>query len=153
MDAIMNATIGQLVGGGLGIIAALSIFIEIVPVKLNPISSLLNWIGERTNLGISKRVDELEEKVDSIMAEYKKLDERSAENEAVHCRIRILRFSDELRRNIDHSQDSFEQVISDIDNYEKYCETHPGFQNNKTVVAKKRILDSYEVRLEQNDFL
>lgn len=153
MESIMNATVGQLIGGGLGIIAVLSIFIEFVPVKINPISDMLNWIGKRTNKGLIERVEDLETKVDEIKTSQDKMEAQVYEREAVNCRVRIVRFSDEIRRNLLHSQESFEQVLSDIDYYEKYCDIHPEFQNNKTVVAKKRIIDAYEIRLEQNDFL
>ena len=44
MDKLMNLTVGQIVGRIAGIIAALSIFIEITPIKVNPISALLKWV-------------------------------------------------------------------------------------------------------------
>lgn len=43
----------------------------------------------------------------------------------VQARIRILRFSDELRHNVNNidyfSKDHFDQVMIDIDIYEAYC--------------------------------
>lgn len=139
MESLMNATVGQIIGGGFGIISILSIFIEVVPVKIKPVSAFLHWLGKKMTGDVMARMDKLEDTVE--------------EREAVSCRVRILRFSDELRRNVKHSQESFEQVIADIDYYEKYCGKHPDFKNNKTVVARKRILDVYECCLEQNDFL
>ena len=139
MDTIMNATIGQLIGGGLGVIAFISVFIEITPIRFNPVSDFLHWLGKKMTGDLMERVAALEDTVE--------------EREAVSCRVRILRFSDELRRNVNHSQESFEQVIADIDYYEKYCIKHPDFKNNKTIVAKKRIIDVYEACLEQNNFL
>lgn len=153
MDTIMNATVGQLVGGGLGIIAFLSLFIEISPIKLNPISAILNWIGQRTNKELYDKVDELEKKVDEIQSRQEDAEALEEEREAVNCRIRILQFSDELRRHIRHSQESFDQVLSDIDNYEKYCDSHPKFKNNKTINAKERIKAAYDGCMDQNDFL
>lgn len=153
MEALMNATVGQLIGGGLSIIAALSIFIEFVPIKLNPVSAFLKWIGKRTNKELLDKIDDLEQKVDDVSKRQADAEAAADEREAISCRVRILRFSDELRRNVDHSQESFEQALADVDYYESYCAEHPDFKNNKTVVAKKRIVDSYELRLSQNDFL
>lgn len=153
MEALMNATVGQLIGGGLGIIALLSVFIEFVPIKLNPVSTLLKWIGKRTNKELFDRIDELEDKIDDVSRRQGEAEAVADEREAISCRVRILRFSDELRRNIDHSQESFEQALADVDYYESYCGGHPDFKNNKTVVAKKRIVDAYELRLSHNDFL
>lgn len=49
MEAFMNLTLGQIVGSIAGVIAALSIFIEITPVKINPISALLRLVGKQIN--------------------------------------------------------------------------------------------------------
>jgi len=153
MEKIMEMTFGQIIGGSVGIVALLSLFIEFTPIKWNPISSLLRWIGDRTNKNLSTRIDGLEEQVKNVAKEQRNMDEKFEEQEAVNCRIRILRFSDELRRNVRHSQESFDQVISDLDKYESYCKRHPSFVNNKTMAAKSRIMASYEGCMEQNDFL
>lgn len=139
MESLMNATIGQLISGGLGFIAILSVFIEITPIKINPVSSFLRWLGKKMTGDIVARMDKLEHAVE--------------ERDAVNCRVRILRFSDEIRRKIRHSQESFDQVLEDLDVYEKYCAAHPDFKNNKTMMAKERIKAAYDACMEQNDFL
>lgn len=153
MDVLMNATIGQLVGGGLGIVAILSIFIEFTPIKLNPVSAILNWIGRRTNRELFSKMDELERQVNIIGDNQKKLEDQAEERDAINCRIRILGFADELRTHTKHSQESFEQVLEDIDVYEKYCDSHPEFKNNRTVRAKERIKTTYDRCMAQDDFL
>lgn len=142
MEALMNLTVGQIVGRVTGIIAALSIFIEITPVKINPISDLLKWIGTRTNKELMDKVCALEDKVGGL--------ERA---DAVDCRVRILTFADEIRRKERHSKETFDQVLSDIDTYERYCNEHPSFMNHKTVAAKAKILEVYSECLDKNDFL
>lgn len=52
-----------------------------------------------------------------------------------------------------HSKDSFDQALSDIDYYEKYCSANPLFPNNKTVATIEHIKNSYAERLEKHDFL
>jgi hypothetical protein len=153
MEWIMNATIGQLIGGGLGILFAISMFIEITPIKINPISDFLNWIGQRTNKELIARITELENKVSEISDKQERNEAKLEEQEAINCRIRILRFSDEIRRNIKHSQESFDQTLSDITKYEQYCKDHPEFENKKTVLANKRIQDAYDKCVSDNDFL
>ncbi len=153
MDFLMNATVGHLIGGGIGVIAILSLFIELTPIKINPVSALLNWIGKRTNKELFDKIDEIEEKVDDISKRQAEMEAMSDEREAINCRIRILQFADEVRRHIKHSQESFNQVLSDIDRYERYCADNPKFKNNKTITAKERIIAAYDGCLEQNDFL
>ncbi len=154
MNVVMNATVGQIVGAITAALALISVFVEFSnKIKKFPISAVLNWIGERTNRDLLVRVKDLEKKVDGIGRVQSEFEEKFVEREAVTCRIRILRFSDELRRNIHHSKESFDQALSDVDVYEKYCDSHPGFKNNKTGVAKERIVAAYQECMDKDNFL
>lgn len=88
----------------------------------------------------------------------KEQDEKNDKRHAVTMRVRILRFRDEMLiaqdNNVpDHTHDSYRQVLSDIDEYEKYCADHPEFKNNQTVMTIEHIKHNYQTRLEKNDFL
>jgi len=153
-EMLMDATVGQVVGVIAGIIAIITAIVEFnKKIKKFPITAVLNWIGERTNKNVVGRIDELDQQVKAISKRQTDMESISDERAAIACRVRILRFSDELRRGIDHSQESFEQTIADIDTYDAYCKAHPGFKNNKTVVANERILSSYKHCHEKNNFL
>lgn len=78
---------------------------------------------------------------------------RGDERNAISCRVRILQFGDEVRRGMCHSKENFDQILSDIDEYERYCEAHPEFKNNKTVATKEKIIKVYSERMDNNDFL
>ena len=153
METLMNMSLGDITKYAVGIIAALSMFIEFTPIKVNPISAILNWIGKRTNREIYKDIETLKKTINAISKKQEEMEQGAKEREAINCRVRILRFSDELRRGVKHSQESFEQALADVDVYEKYCREHPDFKNNKTVVASNRIKSAYETHLEMNDFL
>ncbi len=142
MEAFMNLTLGQIIGRIAGVIAVLSIFIEITPVKINPISALLRWVGKQINKELIDKVNTLETKVGAL-----------EKSDVIDCRVRILTFADEIRRGVRHSEETFDQVLSDIDTYERYCTEHPDFMNNKTVAAKAKILDVYSGCMDNNDFL
>lgn len=142
METFINLTLGQIVGGIAGVIAVLSIFIEITPVKINPISALLRWVGKQINKELIDKVNTLETKVGAL-----------EKSDVIDCRVRILTFADEIRRGVRHSKETFDQVLSDIDTYERYCTEHPDFMNNKTVAAKAKILDVYSECMDNNDFL
>ena len=139
---IMEMTIAQILGGGLGLLTVLLAFIEISPIKVSPLA----WIGRRMNKELVDKVDKLDEKVADI-------DETVQKQNAITCRVRILRFGDEVTHGDKHSRESFDQVLADIDTYEQYCAEHPGFKNNKTVITTKTIKDNYAERIEKNDFL
>lgn len=85
---------------------------------------------------------ELEKKVDGIS-------EKQDENAAVLARTHILRFSDELRNGVKHSQEYFKQQLDDCDTYNRYCETHPNFKNSYTETADQYIKETYARLLKE----
>lgn len=105
--------------------------IQIAPIKFDPWTLLGRFIGKF--LGIT----ELREEIQKIKADMD-------QNKAVECRVRILRFGDELRQgNIKHSKESFDQVLDDIANYDKYCSENKDFANGRTVATTKIINEVY----------
>lgn len=72
------------------------------------------------------------------------LDEKTDKNKAELCRTHILRFADDLRNGIHHSEEYFRQQIIDCDTYDHYCETHPDFSNGLTIVASRFIRSEFE---------
>lgn len=58
-------------------------------------------------------------------------------------RYRILRFYDEMCEHREHSESHFEDILDDIDDYEKYCDSHPDFRNNRGKVAMEYIKGMY----------
>lgn len=188
MDVISNLTIGEISRSIAGLLIIISVFVEVTPIKINPVSLLLEWIGTRTNKEVMGKVNELGENVSSLQEDIGTLqekvnslqddvgslqedvvslqsdvsalastvDDNKAEDDkryAVACRVRILRFGDEVRIGQKHSKEGYDQVLSDIDDYDSYCRDHDEFKNGKTVVTAKKIKDSYAARLDANDFL
>ena len=75
--------------------------------------------------------------VDNKLQQHIDADERYR---ADMCRARILRFSDELRRGVNHSEESFNNVLEDIDNYTEYClEREDVYINSKADAAIRNI--------------
>lgn len=79
----------------------------------------------------------LEKKVDDISADL-------GEHKATLARTHILRFNDELRSGMVHSEEYFKQQILDIDTYNKYCADHPDFANGLTVMASENIKSEFK---------
>lgn len=72
---------------------------------------------------------------------------------ANQARTRILRFGDEARRGLPHTQEHWEDILRDIDSYEKYCESHKEYINSKAVSTIAFLRSRYAEHLEENDFL
>jgi hypothetical protein len=146
MNALASMTLGEIFYSAAGMILALSVFVEITPIKINPVSDALKWLGKKCNADMAVRMDKMEQRIDDM-------ERKNGERDIIVVRSRILRFGDEVRRKERHSEEHFDQILSDIDDYEKYCDTHKDFKNNKTKATTARILEVYQECVRQNDFL
>lgn len=75
-------------------------------------------------------------------------DERNADS----IRAYILRFNIELVRELKHTHEDFTEVLAKIDEYERYCDTHKDYRNNRAVSAIANIKEVYDDRLRKHDF-
>lgn len=116
--------------------------VEISPIKINPWS----WIGKVLNKDILHKLEKVEKDVAEVKREV-------GESSAVTSRYRILRFDDEILHDVKHSKEHFDQILLDIDVYEKFCEEHPDFKNNLAVMAIKHIKEIYQKCSRENSFL
>lgn len=146
IEVLANMTLGQLLGSAAGILFLLGLCIEITPIKVNPISAVLKWLGKKMNGDVVAQVQDLGKEVVSLRNDYE-------EQVAVSNRYRILRFGDEILHGVRHSQDHFEQILRDIDAYERYCDGHKTFKNNVTAATTETILSTYKRCRDENDFL
>ncbi len=161
MEAILSLTVGQIVGWVAGIAAGLTVIVEFnKKIKFNPISLALKWIGDNINDSLKKDMKAMNEDIASLKKDLngirKEQDVIKADidmREAINCRCRILRFCEEIRNGQEHSKESYDQAMEDIDQYEDYCDGHPDFKNNRTVHAKALIKKRYDQHLTNNDFI
>ena len=143
----------QHISGILATLAMFSIVIEVAPIKINPWSFLAKKIGKAMNSDVLDSIVTLDKKVNQLDSYVKQLEQAQLECEAKRARTRILRFGDEVRLNVKHSKDSFDEVLADITFYDTYCSNHPDFKNNRTKSTEKVIVDVYEECLRNDSFL
>lgn len=136
----------MITGGGCGGALLLLTLIQVAPIKVNPWSWLAKRIGKAMTGELESKVDRLSDDIREIRAEN---DKREADNR----RVRILRFNDEIVRKIKHKKEHFQQILYDIDEYEKYCQCHPGYKNNIATDAIDRIKRTYKKCGDENTFL
>ena len=115
-----------------GILFALSILVQIAPIEFNPWSALASYIGHALNREVLETIEK---------------------NEAKTARYRIIRFNDEIRHDVRHTEEHFNQIIDDIKTYENYCNSHPNFPNGKAVFSVSNIKKIYEKCISENLFI
>ena len=142
-----NIDLTALFGTTGGIVFIISIFIKIPKLEINIWSFLGRKLGNAINHDVMLKLDNLETKLDNHI--------KDDIVEGVNLsRKRILRFNDELlHKTPQHSKEHFVEILSDIDDYEHYCDTHPDYPNNRAVLAIEIIKRVYAECLKNDDFL
>lgn len=138
-------TIGEIVGSGAAIILLTTGLIEITPIKINPLTAILSWIGTKMNGKLIAKVETLEGKTDAL---EKKIDM----NEIDRIRWEILNFANSCRNGHRHTKDEFEHIISLHEKYNKILEEHD-MENGLVTIEYGYIEDIYRHCLEKNSFV
>lgn len=134
-----------LLGGG-GLLAVVMTLLQVAPIQVKPWSALARAIGRAIN---SEVLNDLKTVKKDLADHIRMNDERNADEH----RARILRFNNELLRDIPHTKEEFIDVLSDIDFYEHYCDEHKDYKNNRAIHAIANICRVYDDRLREHDFL
>ena len=130
-------------GGGLFLLLTL---IQLVPIQVNPWSAIARWIGKAINGEVLGKLGKLEKQLDEHI-------NTDGKRDADSHRLEILRFNNELLRSVGHTKEEFIEVLAEIDAYERFCEGHPDYPNNRAALAIENIQENYKERLKKHDFL
>ena len=144
--------IWEILFGGGGVLFVLLTIVEITPIKISPWSGLAKWLGRAINGEVIKELETVKSNQEKTQ---KRLEEHISSNdkrEADCCRARILRFNNELIRELPHTEEEFVEILKDIDDYERYCREHTEYANGRAVHAIANIGRVYDERLEKHDF-
>lgn len=117
--------------GGISLLAVLTL-IQIAPIKINPWTKISRAIGKALTNDVIDYMNE---------------------EKANTRRYRILRFDDEIRHKTKHTEEHYNQILEDIDYYERYCGKHESYENSKAVSAIKNIKEEWEKCKKDNTFL
>jgi hypothetical protein len=142
------------------LLIALSLLIEITPIKFNPWSWLAGKLGKAFNGEVMKEIGSLKTEMGNVNKEVKGIKkdvadirEEAKEREATNRRTRILEFGDEILHEVDYSKEHWDQILLDITSYEHYCDDHPHYMNNVAKATIKHIKHMYDKHLEEDSFL
>ena len=100
------------------------------------------------------RITELSGKINDVQTTLDAHIKSDAESDAKQARRRIISFSDECRRGLQHSEEHFTSILDDITDYKYYCEhVNPKFKNEKAVHSIKFIEEVYAKAQKENKFI
>ena len=132
------------------VIASLGAALIAAAVSIVSLCLQRKWKKDDQSAG---KLDEISAEVQSVKNTLTAHIATDAEADAKQARRRIIDFSDECRRGTRHSEEHFDNVLEDIDAYEKYCAAHPQFENRKAVQSIRFIVEIYDECKRKNDFI
>ena len=144
-DLFALIEIKDLVSAFITFVFAGSVFIQIVPIKINPWDKILKWAGDCINHKVNQKIDALDKKLDDHIA-------TDTAHRVDDIRNTILVFANECSRGIVHSKEQFRFIVSKCDAYEQYVEDNH-LKNGVITEATRLIKDTYQSRLKNDDFL
>lgn len=127
--------------------------VEIAPIKINPWSSIMKFLGSRLNSDVTTRLDTMQQCQNETRQKLNEHIKKDDAQTASLWRTQILRFNDELLHDRRHTKEHFDEVLGTIKDYETYCHTHDDYPNGKCVHAIANINRVYDELLESHDFL
>ena len=137
--------IGEITSWATLVILGFGLFFEISPIKFNPVSMFLGWIGKRLNKSVEEKVNRLEEKVDD-------LERKTDDNEVYRLRYEVLDFANSCRDGRQHAKEEFDHIFDASDRYEKIIENRD-FVNGQIEQAHVFISRLYQNYCDNNSFL
>ena len=146
-------TIEEMLAGGGGLLLVAMTLIQIAPIKVNPWSALARALGKAINKDVLDGLAEVkadQKEARRILDDHIRVDD--TRNADAH-RARILQFNNELLRDIPHTREDFIEILEEIDFYERFCEEHTDYKNNRCTHAIANIGRVYDDRLRKHDFL
>lgn len=133
-------------GGGITIaILILSIFVEISPIKISPVTSFFKWIADKLNKETKEQLQNISYQVSDVSGRLDML-------EINDMRSKILDFSNSCLNERRHTKDEFEHIIDLHTQYEDSITKHK-MKNGRVDLAYKYISELYTKSMKENSFL
>lgn len=115
------------------------------------------WAFLTAMLQKKEREKDGENQILKAIADLKKdiegLKEDRERDNADSARNYILRFDDELRRHVEHSEEFFNQILDYVNSYQSYCDTHDSYPNSKAESAMAHIKACYQKCKDEDRFI
>lgn len=127
------------------VIFVLFTVVQVSPIKINPWDAVLGWIGGKVNKNLTKRIEEVEEKLDKHI-------EASEKERVRKVRTDILSFANSCMNHTKHTREEFDFVISECDQYEQHIK-ETGQPNGVAEAGIRYIRGLYDKCIEENSFL
>ena len=141
----LQEILSQMGSGGIGIVVFILLtLIEVTPIKINPWSGLLQWIGRKVNADLYDAVKGLTNDVEKLKKDFEV-------KNANDLRWSILGFANSCRRGDRHSREEWKHTVDQMAFYEDYVDKHD-ITNGVIKEDTKYLRELYHKISVENDF-
>lgn len=126
---------------------ALIFLLGLIPFKeagTNAWKFLFRAIGKALLQPLKQELAGLRKSIDDLGKRMDEQERRLELNDVEDARRRVLRFADEERHGITHSQEHFGLINDDMKRYKNHCSEHPDYQNMMADSAMELIEKKYK---------
>ena len=141
---IINDLINFIMSPGVLILGTVTL-IDVSPLKIDPWKWIIKGIGNLIFGEMRKEISEMKQDVSDLKRDFE-------DNKAKEKRWHILDFVNACRRGEDHSREEWSHAMSELAEYEVYCELHK-ITNGVIEEDAKYLRHLYYERNLKNDFL
>lgn len=118
-------------------------FIPLKEAGTNAWKWLFRVIGKALLQPLNQELAGMRKSIEALGTRMEVQEKRLELNDVEDARRRILRFADEEKHGITHSEEHFGLINDDIRLYKNYCRDHPEFVNMKADSAMETIKKKY----------
>ena len=144
-EAMQGMTAGELAGNATLLLVVLSAFVEITPIKINPVTGFLRWLGSKFNGPIMEKLAEQ----DDAMKEIRDVVD---DNEIDRIRWEILAFANSCRQGKKHTMGEFVHIIDLNTKYHTVLDRRQ-LTNGQIDLEYNYIVSIFEECQKKNSFL
>lgn len=131
---------------------ALSLIIQISPIKVNPWTAIFNWLGRALTKELKKDIDGIGKDVSDLKKSQEALSRKVDKNEMNRMRHEVLGFANSCKNKQRHTKEEFDHIFELNDQYMALLE-RSGEKNGQFEEAFSFIKVLYRRCMEENDFL
>ena len=140
-----SGELAKVLGQALIYLIASGTLIEISPIKFNPITIILKWMGDKMNSGIKAEIDIVKKAQEEQRKDFQ-------DYKVSQYRYEIFQFENEIRDNNDHhTEEQYNHILEQCKKYESYCKDN-NIPNGKAEMAIKHIRDVCYDHLKDDSF-
>lgn len=134
-------------------IADVGMFVTFLVALISGIAFLKKNLKDWIQSAVKDDFGSLNKRMNTLQGSIETIQEDRLRDKADDARRQILIFNDELLRGVKHSKEHFDQVLLDVNDYERYCKRHDDYSNARCVLAIAEIKRCYAVCEAEGKFL